>query len=225
MPHPTPLPPRTDPLRVNRVPAIIPAFDAVIVAGGRAHRLGGVSKPALVWNGRTLRDRSLDAVGSARAIVWVGEADPRPDSRVIVAREHPLFGGPAAALGAGLAALPHPLAPIVVVIAVDLPRIEDAVPVLLDAVATADTGGDGVIGVDAAGFRQPLLAAYDSERLEAVVRTNADSLDGSSLRRLIRDLSLREIALPAGMTADIDTPDDAAYHGIALPPATEEHTP
>ncbi|MET1015653.1 MAG: NTP transferase domain-containing protein [Leifsonia flava] len=222
---------------MSRAPAVVPAFDAVIVAGGRAHRLHGASKPALLWNGRSLRDRSLAAVGSARAIVWVGDGDAGLDPRVIVTRERPLYGGPAAALAAGLAALPHPLAPMIVVIAVDLPRIEEAVAALLSAVAVADADADvddgdgtarsldGVIGVDAAGFRQPLLAAYRSEALESAVRSHADPIDGSSLRRLIRDLRLREIALPDGVTADIDTPEDAAYHGIALPHETEEHTP
>ena len=218
---------------MSRAPAVVPAFDAVIVAGGRAHRLGGASKPALLWNGRSLRDRSLAAVGPARAIVWVGDGDAALDPRVIVTRERPLYGGPAAALAAGLAALPHPLAPLIVVIAVDLPRIEEAVAALLSAVAVADADAgvgttpslDGVIGIDAAGFRQPLLAAYRSEALARAVRSHADPIDGSSLRRLIRDLQLREIALPDGVTADIDTPEDAAYHGIALPHETEEHTP
>ncbi|MEL4318051.1 NTP transferase domain-containing protein [Leifsonia sp. YIM 134122] len=221
---------------MSRSPAVVPAFDAVIIAGGRAHRLRGASKPALLWNGRSLRDRSLAAVGAARAIAWVGDGDAGLDPRVIVTRERPLYGGPAAALAAGLAALPHPLASIVVVIAVDLPRIEEAVVALLTAVSRTAAGdaaatthsalsGDGVIGIDAAGFRQPLLAAYEAEALETAVSAHADSLDGSSLRRLIRDLDLREISLPDGVTADIDTPEDAAYHDIALPPETEEPTP
>lgn len=215
---------------MTRTPAVIPAFDAVIVAGGRAHRLGGASKPALLWNGRTLAERSLAAVVGARSTVWVGDVDPSLPPHVVVAREHPLFGGPAAAVAAGLAALPHPLAPLVVVIAVDLPRIEEAVDVLLAALAAGDDATfDGTIGVDAAGFRQPLLAAYGSAALESAVHAYAlghdGSLDGASLRRLISELRLAEVPLPDGVSADVDTPADAAYHGIALPPQTEEPTP
>ncbi|KQQ95029.1 hypothetical protein ASF62_00210 [Leifsonia sp. Leaf325] len=215
---------------MSRTPADIPAFDAVIVAGGRAHRLGGTSKPALLWNGRSLAERSLGAVAAARSTVWVGDAAQPLPEQVLVAREHPLYGGPAAALAAGLAALPHPLAPIIVVIAVDLPRIEEAVAVLLAGVMTGEIPpSDGVIGVDAAGFRQPLLAAYDAAALEAAVRAYASehdgTLDGASLRRLIGGLTLREVALPEGLAADVDTPADAAYHGIALPNETEEPTP
>jgi molybdopterin-guanine dinucleotide biosynthesis protein A len=47
-------------------------FDAVILAGGRSSRLGGVPKQQLTYDGATLLQRALDAAGGAAAAVVVG---------------------------------------------------------------------------------------------------------------------------------------------------------
>ncbi|MER5393911.1 NTP transferase domain-containing protein, partial [Saccharopolyspora sp. NPDC002686] len=44
-------------------------FAAVVLAGGRARRLGGVDKVLLPVGGRTLLDRTLDAVAEADPLV------------------------------------------------------------------------------------------------------------------------------------------------------------
>ncbi|MEE4545309.1 NTP transferase domain-containing protein [Streptomyces sp. V4-01] len=81
------------------------SYDAVVLAGGAARRLGGADKPALPVGGRMLLDRVLAACPGARATVVVGPR--RPTSRPVRwTREDPAGGGPLPALAAGLAALP-----------------------------------------------------------------------------------------------------------------------
>ncbi|MDO5745813.1 MAG: NTP transferase domain-containing protein, partial [Micrococcaceae bacterium] len=81
-------------------------FDAIIVAGGRGSRLGGVSKPLLEHRGETLLEHSLHAVRDAQAIAVVGGhaladvvtkyMETAPDSqRVLITREYPSYAGPA----------------------------------------------------------------------------------------------------------------------------------
>ncbi|MBL0705001.1 NTP transferase domain-containing protein [Sinomonas sp. JC656] len=110
-------------------------FDAVVLAGGRASRLGGYPKPQLEYRGATLLEHALRAVARARTVVVVGPAPGEPGGpalpgragtesacpegrkpeahegrldfppSVLFTREEPRFAGPLAALGAGLAAL------------------------------------------------------------------------------------------------------------------------
>jgi len=112
-------------------------FDAIVLAGGAARRLGGVDKPMLDVDGTPLLTRVLAAVAAARVRVVVG---PRRslerhgvgpgDTGVVWCQEQPPGGGPVAGLAAGL---PHTTAPIVVVLAADLPWIAPAVQPLLAA--------------------------------------------------------------------------------------------
>ncbi|MGX1620665.1 NTP transferase domain-containing protein, partial [Streptomyces sp. NPDC055506] len=77
------------------------AYDAVVLAGGAARRLGGADKPGVRVGGRALLDRVLAACDGARTTVVVAAA--RPTARPVTwAREDPPGGGPLAALDAGL---------------------------------------------------------------------------------------------------------------------------
>ncbi|PRH79320.1 molybdenum cofactor guanylyltransferase [Streptomyces solincola] len=109
-------------------------FDAVVLAGGAARRLGGADKPAVTVGGRALLDRVLDACRGAGRTVVVGGR--RPTGRPVHwAREQPPGGGPVAALAAGLRLVE---ADTVVVLGGDLPFLGDStVPALLAAL-TAD---------------------------------------------------------------------------------------
>src|SRR5690606_27635971 len=104
--------------------------DSLILAGGRSSRLGHSDKRKLVIDGETLLARAVDAVRqvAARHIVIVG--DEGVDD-VPTVREQPAFGGPVAAIAAGLRALPDD-ADAVLVIACDMPGIARALPALLD---------------------------------------------------------------------------------------------
>lgn len=111
------------------------AYDAVVLAGGSARRLGGADKPGVRVGGRALLDRVLAACADAAVTVVV--AEPRATARPVRwAREDPPGGGPVAALDAGLR---HTTAPYVVVLSADLPFLDEkTVRRLLDALAGAD---------------------------------------------------------------------------------------
>ncbi|MDX2527709.1 NTP transferase domain-containing protein [Streptomyces europaeiscabiei] len=185
------------------------AFDAVVLAGGAARRLGGADKPAVRVGGRALLDRVLTACSGAGATVVV--AEPRPTARpVLWAREEPPGGGPLAALGAGLR---HTTAPYVVVLSADLPFLEEAtVRRLLDALSRSAVTADGVLVTDPDGRDQPLVAVYRAEVLRrelARLAAGHDGLTGLPLRRLTAALRLTRITDPVA-SFDCDTWDDIA---------------
>lgn len=182
-------------------------WDAVIVAGGKGRRLGGVSKPALVVGGLTLIERTLTAVQAADAVVVVG--GPRPVG-VRWTVEDPPGSGPAAGLGAGLHELGHARepAPWTLVLAVDMPRAHQAVPLLLEA----RDAQDGVWLVDGEGHPQPLLALYRTNVLTtALAAVREGGLVNTSLRRLVVGLTMTELPDRDGVSRDLDTGEDARY--------------
>ncbi|UFU13554.1 NTP transferase domain-containing protein [Curtobacterium sp. C1] len=182
--------------------------DAVLLAGGRASRMSGIDKTALVADGLALSDHAVAAAARARSVVLVGLRDGRsaPDG-IVVTREDPPFGGPVAGIAAGLEAIAEP-APWTLVLACDLVRPERAVDALLWAADdTADA--DGFVAVDEDGRRQPLLALYRSSALREAVRALGDPTD-AAVRRLTAGLRLVEVPLSDGLCADVDEPADAA---------------
>ncbi|WP_042723870.1 molybdenum cofactor guanylyltransferase [Curtobacterium sp. B18] len=198
-------------------------YDAVLLAGGRAARLGGIDKTALRARGTTLLEHAVAAAASAVRVVVVGprDADALPP-RVVRAREDPPFAGPVAAIAAGLEAVSvH--APLTLVLACDLVHpgaatarlVEAATARLFEAASATATDGlrDGVVAVDDDGRRQPLLALYGTAALREAVeslRADAGTLAGTSMRRLLAPLDLVEVAVPSALCADVDDPDAAA---------------
>ncbi|AWW38575.1 NTP transferase domain-containing protein [Streptomyces cadmiisoli] len=182
-------------------------YDAVVLAGGAARRLGGADKPGVRVGGRALLDRVLAACADARNTVVV--ADPRPTARPVTwAREDPPGGGPLAALGAGL---PHTTADRVVLLSADLPFL--GTPTVKGLLAELDAGtADGVVLTDPDGRDQPLVAAYRARPLHgtlASLRTEHGGLTGLPLRRLTAALNLTRISDPVA-SFDCDTWDDIA---------------
>ena len=205
-------------------------FDAIVLAGGRASRLDGVSKADLVVEGRTLLSRTLDATAGARQVVVVGTSSGVPVG-VLVTREAPAFSGPAAAIAAGLDVLLDAQAvasmvDFVLVLACDVPNCAFAVGELLVRATEGVKGGDavtagvdGVVAIDADGRRQPLLGLYRAGSLAAAVKDQVSGIRDLSVRALLSPLDLTEISVPSGSTEDIDTWADAASFGI-LPPGS-----
>lgn len=183
------------------------AYDAVVLAGGGARRLGGVDKPGVRVGGRPLLDRVLAACADALTTVVV--AEPRTTARPVTwAREDPPGGGPLAALDAGLR---HTTAEQVVVLSADLPFLDErTVRRLLSALRAG--GADGALLTDADGRDQPLVAAYRAtvlrRELAALTREN-DGLTGLPLRRLTGALGLTRVPDPVA-SFDCDTWDDIA---------------
>lgn len=174
-------------------------YDAIVLAGGRARRLGGIDKPGLEIDGSSLLDRVVGAVAAADTVVCVGPS--RPTGRqVIWCREAPAGGGPVAALAAGVQ---HVVAEVVVVLAADLPSIAPAVPVLVSALADA---GAAVL-VDGSGRANHLAAAWRRSALVTALAALGDPRD-APVRALFAGVDVVEIGDADGWGSDCDTWDD-----------------
>ncbi|MCB5274002.1 Molybdenum cofactor guanylyltransferase [Arthrobacter sp. SO5] len=209
-------------------------FDAVILAGGRSSRLGGVPKSALVFDGATLLERSLQAARGAGAVVVVGPEQGTLPAGVLSCREDPPFAGPAAAIAAGLAALrahhagrAGRAAPVTLVLACDMPRVAAAVEALLEAADGPRTDGpapgsgqphDGLMACPD-GRKQPLVGLYNTAALQRCAGDAArrGALTNASVFALLASLEVREVTVPTGSTDDVDTWDDAAVLGVSGP--------
>jgi molybdopterin-guanine dinucleotide biosynthesis protein A len=176
-------------------------YDAIVLAGGGGHRLGGVEKPQLQVAGHSLLDRAVAAVDAARRVVVVGPVQPVA-AEVEFCREDPPGGGPVAAIAAGL---PRTSADTVVVLAADLPWIAPAVPALLRALPAVGVA----LLVDAGGRANYLAAAWRRADLQrALDRVGAPA--GTSMRSLVADTEPVYVADPGGWGRDCDTWDDLA---------------
>lgn len=187
---------------------------AIVLAGGRGSRLGGVSKADLVVGGERLLDRVLGAVAHCTPRIVVAPADVAVPPGVIRTRENPSYSGPAAAVAAGSEVLAsrQPVPGWVLLSACDLPAVAAAIGPLCEAVS------------DAAGDVDAFWATSDPhdpriQWLVAVVRTRAlasavDALGGpggcvdASMGRLLGDLRWQPVVVPATAVDDIDTPAD-----------------
>ncbi|NUR58299.1 MAG: NTP transferase domain-containing protein [Catenulispora sp.] len=192
-------------------------FDAIVLAGGGARRLGGVDKPALDVGGMSLLDRVLAACAGAKSVAVVG---PVREVRfpVVFTREDPPGGGPVPALAAGMGI---GTAPVVAVFAADLPFLDSAAVESLRRVLDTDPTTDAVVFTDAHGRDQPLAALYRRGALAAALAALPE-LPGARLFTLLRTLRVARVGDPRGVTADCDTWDavHAARALLATPPPT-----
>ncbi|WP_018656488.1 molybdenum cofactor guanylyltransferase [Actinomadura flavalba] len=176
-------------------------FDAVVLAGGRARRLGA-DKPAATVAGRPLLAWVADAVPDAARLVVVGPHRPGLAPGAVTVREDPPGAGPIPALRAGLA---HVTAPHVTLLAADLPFLRPAHLAALRAAA----GDGGAVLLDAAGREQWLVGHWPAARLRAAL----DGYDGASVRGLLGPLAPVGVTLPGGGAPpwfDCDTPAELA---------------
>ncbi len=166
------------------------SFDAIVLTGGQARRLGGVDKARALVGGRTLLDRVLAAVAAAAHVAVVG-----PEQG----------GGPVAAIAAGLASVS---APDVVVLAADLPFVTAAA---IDELRGALTTGVA-LPVDGAGRDQRLCAAWRADGLRYALAALGPP-DNASVRSLIAaapDVVRLKLRGDPPPWFDCDTPDDLA---------------
>jgi molybdopterin-guanine dinucleotide biosynthesis protein A len=205
-------------------------FDAVILAGGKSSRLGGVPKAQLTYDGGTLLQRALAAAHGAGRVVVVGPDPGTLPEGTLTAREDPPFAGPAAAIEAGLLALEEhgrekhlrqgrspreTPAPWILVMACDMPLAGAGVPVLLQELA-AHAELEGAMAVSSDGRKQPLLGIYrfSALRREVLAAAGQGGLANASVFRLLARLELLAVPVPTGSTDDVDTWDDAAALGV-----------
>ena len=197
-------------------------FDAVILAGGAARRLGGVDKPGLDIAGETLLERVLGACVAAGAAVLIVVGPERATARQVVwVREEPPGGGPVPALAAGIEVGSSLL---VAVLAADLPFLDaEAIAALL---AAQRQDADGVLYTDERGKDQPLVGVYRREALVTSLASIAEH-EGARLRSVLENLDLVRLPDVRGAAVDCDTWErvDAARWLLATSPGSSEDGP
>ncbi|WP_230203177.1 molybdenum cofactor guanylyltransferase [Parafrankia discariae] len=197
-------------------------WDALVLAGGHSRRLGGQDKASVVVGGLRLLDRVLDATRAAERIIVVGPPRPaRPGSRPVRwTREDPPGGGPVAAIAAGMRLV---AAPLVVVLAVDLPFVGVAeITGLLGSLGgaspghgAADVAVDVAVLADPAGRAQYLAAAWRAAALRAALPADPA---GRSVRSLLAGREVRTVPATDQACLDCDDPASlAAARARAVP--------
>jgi molybdopterin-guanine dinucleotide biosynthesis protein A len=184
----------------------VEAFDAIVLAGGPARRLGGADKAAVVLGDESLLSRALHAVAAAERVIVVGPGRDRSavagdDGRTLTTYEDPPGGGPVAAVAAGLPLVGHEL---VVVLACDMPFVG---PATIAQLAAGIGVEDAAMLVDGSGRRQFLAAAYRKPALEAAMAT-LPAVHGASMWALTKSLTVAEVPTDPETTLDCDTWDD-----------------
>lgn len=124
---------------------------AIVLAGGRATRMGGIAKHAIVVDGMTILDR-LRAVLEPRCAELV-VATNAPIAGVRCVPDAVVDGGPLAGIAAGLAAVRAPWA---IVVAGDMPYVSAAV---IDALVEAAAAGAEAAAFRIDGWPEPLCCA------------------------------------------------------------------
>ena len=184
---------------------------AVVLGGGRSSRMG-TDQLELRLDAQTLLARACDAAltWAERVIVASPSREGFGDPRLTFVLEDPPFGGPVAGIAAAVSALPGE-AVEVLLLAGDL-AAPDAV---VDALAAAAPGPDGVVLEDVEGWAQLLAGRYRAEALRLSV-DRAPALRDLSVRRLLGGLDLARVAAPPEVTQDVDTPSQARLAGVEL---------
>ena len=201
--------------------AVDPAldFDTLILAGGRAARMGGADKAGLAVGAAPMLvsvARAAAAAGTSRLIL-VGPPRPGPieDDLALLAagrtgwltwvQEEPPGSGPVAGLRCGLA---EATAAWVVLLATDLPFLTAA---HLTALVMARPQAVGVVAADTAGHSQWLTSCWHT----SVLKSALTAYGGNSLHGVLEPLNPATIRLEATVGdpppwLDCDTPDDLA---------------
>jgi len=182
---------------------------ALILAGGKARRLGGVDKRAIVVAGRTIFERQVEVLQPLVAEILVSSPRPVPGFRTVTDALPDL--GPLAGIAAGLAAAATPW---LFVVAGDMPHIHRAL--VAQILARADAEADAV-GVRVGGLPEPLCTALrvDVWRPIVAARIAARRLKASSLLtdedvrvRWIEEAELREIDPMLRALHNVNAPED-----------------
>lgn len=193
------------------------AVAAVILAGGRGERLGGVIKSELRVGGRRLLDRVLAALIQCHPIL-VAHGRLEPQVLALPPNVDPIpdlpgdYAGPLAGVAAAIDALKrrHQPPTHLIAVAVDSPLLPpDYVARLLDGISDADAA--------VASYEGQIYPTNSIWRLAAFADLTDRLGDGTaphSLKRLALEAGGREIAWPLSADGDpfanVNTPQDLA---------------
>ncbi|SUA72912.1 Molybdopterin molybdenumtransferase [Nocardia otitidiscaviarum] len=182
--------------------------DAIVLAGGRATRMGGVDKPAIVVGGQSMLDAALGAVADCARTVVVGPQRPELPPEILQAQEIPAGAGPVAAIAAGLGVLADCDFPagLIVVLAADMPFL--TAPAVDELLRHAlESGSDAVFAADESGRPQYLVGVWRRVALTAAV-SRLESLVNQPMKALV---PVDTVMVPLAGVADCDTPDQVRH--------------
>lgn len=123
------------------------SVSALILAGGKATRLGGIDKREIVVEGRTIFERQCEVLAGMPLLV----SSPREIAGVTTLRDAVPDGGPLAGIAAGLAAARSEW---LLVLAGDMPHMTRAV---IDRLRARLADDIDAVGVRLAGMPEPLV--------------------------------------------------------------------
>jgi molybdopterin-guanine dinucleotide biosynthesis protein A len=184
---------------------------ALILAGGKATRMGGVAKHELVVDGRTIFDRLTELLAPRVQEILVATAADIAGHRCV--RDVLPDVGPLAGIAAGLEAS---LTPWLLVVAGDMPRLTGAV---IDALLGAVNDLDDAIGVRIGGIPEPLVCVLHRRALPAVTRRLANRRFKVSGLLTEERLHVRWLDLDAhsGAFMNVNQPEDLGGAGGSNP--------
>jgi molybdopterin-guanine dinucleotide biosynthesis protein A len=182
---------------------------ALILAGGRATRMGGIDKTALVVDGETIFERQLRVLAprAAEILISVGAQDNAvfaANPRLRTVTDTVIGAGPLAGVLAGLEACTTPW---MLVVAGDMPHLSGD---LIDRMVAVATGDIDAVGIRIDGLPEPLFCLLRvSAARPAIERRFAEGKRKAS--ELLTSSGLRVAWLEgidrAALT-NINTPDD-----------------
>jgi molybdopterin-guanine dinucleotide biosynthesis protein A len=182
---------------------------ALILAGGKATRLGGIDKRELVVGGCTIFERQVAALTPCVAEILVSSARQIVGYRTVADQVPDL--GPLAGIASGLAAATTPW---LIVIAGDMPHIDRALVELMLSRASAESDAVGIrIGnlvqplctVLRIAVWRPIVAARMAERQ---LKVSALLTDEDVRVEWIEEAELRAIDPGLHSLHNVNTPED-----------------
>ena len=204
------------------LPPVPGGLGAILLAGGRATRVGGAIKPLFEVGGRTLLQTAVEAATDAGAQPITVVAPLLDDALDVTwVREDPPFGGPASAIVAALYSWAEEDAPTwTLVLACDLPRADAAVQRLVDDIALLPADADGVCLGDESSTPQWLAGVYRTRALRAAASALPDRGRDAAVRALVDDLAITVVTVSGDLTRDVDTWEDLKQARSFAPPPT-----
>ena len=178
-------------------------LSAMILTGGSSTRFGS-DKSQAKFGAHSLIEKLLITLPPEIDIVIVGPQLISATREIKYTQEHPLGGGPVAAIAAGLKCIDSEF---VAIIATDMPFASAILAVLTENFPETE---DAVIPLDSVGIPQPLCALYRTDALVKAL-TELGSTQSQSMRNLIQNLLVKELQLEAAVQRillDVDTPSD-----------------
>lgn len=187
-------------------------ISALILAGGRARRLGGVDKRLLVVEGMPIFERQVTALRERVSEIIVSQRAGGPDiAGYRTVRDEVSNGGPLAGIAAGLAAARTPW---LLVVAGDMPYVQGA---LVDAMRARATEATDAVGLRVGDLPEPLFTLLRVDAVRPIVARRIAARELKASRLLteaglrvswIDEAALRQIDPTLRMLANINEPSD-----------------